>query len=154
MSAPNVTPETLHTLADDLVGAGSIVGRAEVARTLRQAADQMSNDFPGDLPLDGGPPMPDRVDELLREIVAELIRARNKFPGNNVTFMALSEEVGELAKAMFSEPCANVRKEAVQVAVMAMRIILDGDHTLEAWRYMKGLDELVVRDAQREEPAP
>jgi hypothetical protein len=80
---------------------------------------------------------------LLDEIVAELARARAKFPGDNVTTLALVEEVGELAKATFSEPRAAVRKEAVQVATMAMRVVLDGDSTLDAWRSAQGLDALV-----------
>lgn len=80
--------------------------------------------------------------DLAVEIVAELERARQKFPGKNVTFAALVEEVGELATATFEEPRANVRKEAVQVAVMAMRMILDGDHTFDQWRADAGLDEL------------
>lgn len=84
--------------------------------------------------------------KLVGEIVAELNFARTKFPGNNVTMLALMEEVGELAKASFEEPTANVRKEAVQVAVMAIRMILDGDHTIEPWRESKGLDPLVKEE--------
>lgn len=80
--------------------------------------------------------------ELADEIAAELIRARQKFPGKNVTFAALAEEFGELATALFEESRARVRKEAVQVAVMAMRIVLDGDHTFEPWRADHGLDAL------------
>lgn len=80
---------------------------------------------------------------LLDEIRAELDRARAKFPGDNVTMLALMEEVGELAKATFEEPRENVRKEAVQVAVMAMRVVLDGDATVRDWRHSKGLDPLV-----------
>jgi NTP pyrophosphatase (non-canonical NTP hydrolase) len=87
---------------------------------------------------------------LLEEIEEELERARAKFPGDNVTFAALVEEVGELAKATFEEPRANVRKEAVQVAVMAMRMVLDGDHTFEAWRASKGLDPLIDRETALE----
>ena len=87
--------------------------------------------------------MADRdVELLLRAIRAELLRARDLFPGKNVTFAALVEEVGELAKATFEEPRARVRKEAVQVAVMAMRMVLDGDHTFDDWRRAKGLDPL------------
>ena len=82
------------------------------------------------------------VQSLLDEIAAELTRAREKFPGNNVTFAALVEEVGELATATFEEPRANVRKEAVQVAVMSMRMVLDGDHTFDDWRKSKNLDAL------------
>lgn len=82
--------------------------------------------------------------ELIGEIQDELARARAKFPGKNVTFAALVEEVGELAKATFEEPRENVRKEAVQVAVMAMRMVLDGDHTFDGWRTHRGLDPLVL----------
>jgi NTP pyrophosphatase (non-canonical NTP hydrolase) len=80
---------------------------------------------------------------LLAEITGELANARRKFPGDNVTMLALMEEVGELAKATFEEPRDNVRKEAVQVAVMAIRVVLDGDATLDDWREAKGLDPLV-----------
>lgn len=80
--------------------------------------------------------------ELVNEIIAELARARTKFPGKNVTFAALVEEVGELATAMFSENRERVREEAVQVAVMAMRVVLDGDHSFDSWRLDKALDSL------------
>lgn len=86
------------------------------------------------------------VEALLCDILRELRHARAKFPGKNVTFAALVEEVGELATATFSERRAAVRAEAVQVAVMAMRMVLDGDHTYEPWRAQQGLDRL--SDAQ------
>lgn len=82
------------------------------------------------------------VTKLFSEIQAELARARSKIPGDGVTMLALMEEVGELAKATFEEPKAQVREEAIQVAVMAMRVILDGDGTLRDWRRDKGLDPL------------
>ena len=88
---------------------------------------------------------------LMAEISIELANARAKFPGDNVTMLALVEEVGELSKALFEEPRARVRKEAVQVAVMAMRVVLDGDSTLDGWRTSKGLDALTPRDPG---PAP
>lgn len=81
---------------------------------------------------------------LVNEILGELQRARAKFPGENVTMLALGEEYGELCKASFEESREKVRKEAVQVATMAMRVVLDGDSTLDAWRFQKGLDPLVV----------
>jgi len=81
---------------------------------------------------------------LASDILAELKRARAKFPGKNVTFAALVEEVGELATATFEESSDRVRKEAVQVAVMAMRMVLDGDHTFDDWRASKGLDALAT----------
>ena len=80
--------------------------------------------------------------QLVKEITNELKRVRTKFPGKNVTFAALVEEVGELATATFEESSDRVRKEAVQVAVMAMRMVLDGDHVFEQWRESKGLDSL------------
>ena len=79
---------------------------------------------------------------LANDILTELVRARTKFPGKNVTFAALVEEVGELATATFEESAERVRKEAVQVAVMAMRMVLDGDHCFDAWRSEKSLDPL------------
>ena len=83
-----------------------------------------------------------QVVSLLQDIKTELARTRAKFPGKNVTLAALMEEVGELATATFSEPRANVRKEAVQVAVMACRLALEGDHTFDAWRARQNLDPL------------
>ncbi len=88
-----------------------------------------------------------QTEALLTEIRQELIRARAKFPGKNVTFAAMIEEVGEVATAIFEEPRENVRKEAVQLAVMAMRIVLDGDHTFDAWRASHGLDALIDPEA-------
>jgi len=88
-------------------------------------------------------PAPVTVEEALaQKILAELVRARAKFPGKNVTFAALVEEVGELATATFEESADRVEKEAVQVAVMAMRMVLDGDNCFDGWRKEKGLDPL------------
>lgn len=97
---------------------------------------------------DHGLPDLDRKEErdLVEEIMAELNRAREKFPGDNVTALALVEEVGETATALFEEPRDAVRKEAIQTAVMAMRLILDGDATLRLWRALRGLDPLIEGD--------
>ena len=84
----------------------------------------------------------DDVDVLMDKIYLELQRARTKFPGKNVTFAAMIEEVGELATALFEESRDRVIDEAIQVAVMAIRVILDGDHTFDSWRKEKGLDSL------------
>lgn len=99
----------------------------------------------------GGPRQPPATvrkvspeDRLMLEVMAELTRARSKFPGKNVTFAALVEEVGELATATFSESRDRVRKEAVQVAVMAIRMVLDGDCTFDAWREKNRLDPLIA----------
>lgn len=72
---------------------------------------------------------------LHEEILRELDRARRKFPEQDVwlTLAALTEEVGELNQAVLqfeNEPqkhrtYEDIRKEAVQVACMAMRVVLD-----------------------------
>ena len=79
---------------------------------------------------------------LHKEIEAELARARDKFPEQNVWVMlaALTEEVGELNQAIlqYNEKLSSsatedfirnqeIKKEAVQVAVMAIRVALDCD---------------------------
>lgn len=88
----------------------------------------------------------DPVDVFLDEVRAELIRARAKFPGDRIMTLAMSEEAGELVKAVLDEPAANVRKEAVQTATMAARIVLDGDSSVNEWRAAKGLDPLTSGD--------
>lgn len=82
------------------------------------------------------------VGEMLGEIREELSRARAKFPGRNLTLVALMEEVGELANAAMDKPREEVFREAVQVAVMAMRVWLDGDHSVEYRREQNGLKPL------------
>ncbi|AKU43057.1 hypothetical protein RCTITAN_40 [Rhodobacter phage RcTitan] len=86
-----------------------------------------------------------KLDHILDEIRKQVGFARSKFPGDNVTFAALVEEVGELATATFSQSRADVRKEAVQVATMAIRLVLDGDCTFDAWRAKFKLDPLTDR---------
>ncbi|MEM9426641.1 MAG: hypothetical protein AAGA06_08050 [Pseudomonadota bacterium] len=81
-------------------------------------------------------------EELLIDISTELRRAREKFPRSRLTMVALTEEVGELSKALMDEPLANVRAEAIQVAVMAMRIVLDGDRSIDQIRRDHNLDPL------------
>ncbi|MDP9651680.1 hypothetical protein [Paraburkholderia caledonica] len=83
------------------------------------------------------------VDAFLAEVRAELIRARAKFPGDRIMTIALAEEFGELCKAVLDECSANVRKEAVQTAVMCARVVLDGDGSVNDWRAERGLDPLV-----------
>lgn len=74
--------------------------------------------------------------ELVRE---EHARALTKFPEPVASMAALSEEAGELAKAMLSESPDRILKEAVQVAVMAARVALEGDPTLDLYRERLGL---------------
>lgn len=68
------------------------------------------------------------------DVSAELARARAKFPGNTLQLAALSEEVGELAKALLDHrsgkgTAEEVYAEAVQVAAMACRVAVEGDST-------------------------
>lgn len=73
--------------------------------------------------------------EFTTLFVQELVRARDKFPCQNIwtTLSALTEEVGELNQAVLQhnfEPHkgkteADILKEAVQVAVMAARVVID-----------------------------
>jgi len=76
------------------------------------------------------------LDDFIREVRAELKRARSKFPAPREPYRclaALTEEVGELNQAVLQyeeEPhkgvtLNDIRMEAVQVATMAARIILD-----------------------------
>jgi hypothetical protein len=88
------------------------------------------------------------VDEFLSDVRAELIRARAKFPGDRIMGLALAEEFGELAKAMLDESAARVRKEAVQTAVMAARVALDGDGSVREWREHRGLDAIPLPTTQ------
>lgn len=61
-------------------------------------------------------------------VAAEVARARAKFPGNRHQYVALAEEVGEVAKALIeSESPEAIYAECVQVAAMAQRVAEDGD---------------------------
>lgn len=75
-----------------------------------------------------GSPRPASVCDLAEEMV----RAREKFPANALLLAALAEEMGELAKALLQrEGSDRVRKEALQVACVAMRIYEEGDATFD-----------------------
>lgn len=70
-------------------------------------------------------------DRIAYCIDAELNFARAKFPGSNLNFPALVEEVGELAQALLEHKYQRktrdeVFAEAIQVAVMAIRIAEEG----------------------------
>jgi hypothetical protein len=81
----------------------------------------------------------DEADFFLSEVKAELSRARAKFPGRRIMMLALAEEFGELAKALLDDSPASIRREAVQTAVMAARVAIDGDESVDVWRSKKGL---------------
>lgn len=73
------------------------------------------------------------LERTMLEIDAELERARTKFPMPNPTFVALVEEVGELAQALLKcrpgspEHSKRVYEEAIQCATMAIRVLEEGD---------------------------
>lgn len=86
---------------------------------------------------------PDAVAEFLAEVAEEIERAAMLHPGPNPNLAALTEEVGEVAKAVLEarESALSVgeiadfqweaiREEAVQVAAMAFRIVFEGDPSL------------------------
>jgi hypothetical protein len=72
---------------------------------------------------------------IIKDITDELSRAVENFPGNEDMLAALSEEVGELHKAMLEQKYephkgvtdVDIYREAVQVAVMAIRVAVEGD---------------------------
>jgi NTP pyrophosphatase (non-canonical NTP hydrolase) len=59
----------------------------------------------------------------------EIARGRAKFPKNDLMLAALTEELGELADALESERPDDIRREALQVAAVAVRIAEEGDTT-------------------------
>lgn len=82
---------------------------------------------------------------FMQSVWEQLAYARQKFPGRNLTLVALMEEVGELANACMDKPLSDVHLEAVQVATMAARVWLDGDHSVEYRREQNGLEPLGSR---------
>ena len=85
-------------------------------------------------------PLDDTFLNFLRDVFGEIERAIEKFPQPNASMCALTEEVGELAKAMMDEPRTRVWREAVQVAAMAARVAVEGDPTLDATRAARNAD--------------
>lgn len=70
--------------------------------------------------------------ESIAAVSAEVVRARKKFPGNRFLLAALTEEVGELAKALLQRAQkSDVDKEAIQVACVAIRLLEEGDASFE-----------------------
>ena len=73
--------------------------------------------------------------DFLEDVKTEIKKARAKFPEQDVmtTLVALGEEYGELCQAVLQyryekhkeKRISDLYSEAVQVAVMAMRVILD-----------------------------
>ncbi|QEA09758.1 peptide chain release factor 1 [Pseudomonas phage Iggy] len=129
-----------HSVPEEFIGRLSefLAQRGATGKALlRELRDMLAA-----APARGQHSVPDDVETFLDEVRAELLRARSKFPGDRIMTIALAEEFGELCKAVLDEPAANVRKEAVQTAVMAARVVLDGDGSVTAWRSERGLDPL------------
>ncbi len=82
----------------------------------------------------------DPVGAFMCDVTNEVIRAREKFPSPAGSMCALTEEVGEAAKALLDEPWAHVYTECVQVAAMAIRVAIEGDPTLYDIRSERGHD--------------
>ncbi|MCH7650678.1 MAG: hypothetical protein IIA63_05895 [Nitrospinae bacterium] len=82
-----------------------------------------------------------KTDTFICDLKNEVEFARGKFPEPDGLMTALTEEVGELAKALLDEPRENVYKEAIQVAAMALRVATEGDPTLDQVRIRTGADK-------------
>lgn len=71
----------------------------------------------------------DKLGHIAAEIRTEVERAVKKHPAKTDSrhhhFAVLKEEVDEMWDAVKSDDIANGRKEAVQVAAMAMRFLLE-----------------------------
>lgn len=73
----------------------------------------------------------DDFKNLAVELQAEVGRARAKFPRNANLNLALQEEVGELARAQLQgEDRDRIRREALQVMGLCVRIMEEGDASL------------------------
>lgn len=77
--------------------------------------------------------------DTLQALILELEYARSKHPTSDHLMVALTEEVGETAKAMLDSRVLEqdsaldarlIRAEALQVAVVALRIFEEGDPTI------------------------
>lgn len=80
------------------------------------------------------------------DVATELLKARDKFPSSLACTVALTEEVGELAKAMLDESPERIYHEAVQVAAMAVRCALEGDPSLDLYRsFHQGVGAVAAR---------
>lgn len=73
-------------------------------------------------------------EQFLSDVRHELGRAREKFPGNEHQAAALTEESGEVLKALLQHTheggeAGEVYNECVQTAAMAVRVAVEGDHS-------------------------
>lgn len=78
--------------------------------------------------------------KFVEDVAAELLKARAKFPSSALSLAALTEELGELARAMLhlragKTPAEHVWQEAVQVAAMVQRVAVEGDPSFDVVDY-------------------
>jgi hypothetical protein len=66
-------------------------------------------------------------EDTMARIEDELQDARGKFPTSTHLTVALMEEVGEMSRNILEGDWELARREAVQVAAVAIRIIEEGD---------------------------
>lgn len=121
-----------HILSRDGVDVG-MFSTLEAAKAAAQADYEARILAALDTPTD--PVADPRV--LCDDILAELQRARAKFPGRNVTFAALVEEVGELATATFEESAMRVKPtfcfdRYINGVLMAEGVCVEREATLSA----------------------
>lgn len=79
-------------------------------------------------------------DQLFCDVINEILRAEEKFPGWPDDFIhgaaIVGEEAGELLQATYKHTYENgalaaIRKEAIQTAAMSLRLIMDLDKRRE-----------------------
>lgn len=79
-------------------------------------------------------------DDFVAAMRAEMDQATAKYPAPNANITALSAEAGEVADAVNKLPREAVIAEAVQCAVMAARLAIEGDPYADQYRVTLGLD--------------
>lgn len=77
---------------------------------------------------------------ILDEIDQELEIMLQNYPSPIANMAALTSRVGDLSSVMSKEPAHWVREEAIKVAVMAIRVALEGDPYCDLYRCSVGLD--------------
>ncbi len=80
---------------------------------------------------------------LYSEVVVQLQRLRVKYPENDAAFLNLIEAIDSLAKALADEPATNVRVKAIEAMALIMRLVLDGDSSIDALRLKRALNNIV-----------
>jgi hypothetical protein len=87
------------------------------------------------------------VNRFMNDVKYEVERAKELFPNPYGVLAALTEEVGEVAKASMDEPMDHVYTEAVQVAAMACRLATEFDPSLMPIRKERNSDGKQVKKA-------